>query len=91
MKVTDELYNNLVVSPSIESIQEFKIQKTMYPAEFGGKASALINVVTKSGANSFRGGAFAFYRNDAFDAHNYFDDPTKPVSGGARLVTISHG
>ena len=79
VKVTDELYNNLVVSPSIEAIQEFKIQKTMYPAEFGGKASALINVVTKSGGNAFRGGAFEFFRNDAFDAHNYFDDPSKPV------------
>jgi len=36
-KVTDELFNNLVISPSVDSIQEFKIQKTMYPAEFGGK------------------------------------------------------
>ena len=35
----------------VDAIQEFKIQKTMYPAEFGGKASALINVVTKSGSN----------------------------------------
>jgi Carboxypeptidase regulatory-like domain len=44
-KVTDELFNNLVINPSVDSIQEFKIQKSMYPAEFGGKASALINVV----------------------------------------------
>ena len=56
VKVTDEYFNNLVVSPSIDAIQEFKIQKTMYPAEFGGKASALINVVTKSGSNAFHGG-----------------------------------
>ena len=40
-KVTDELFNNLVINPSVDSIQEFKIQKSMYPAEFGGKASAL--------------------------------------------------
>ena len=44
-KVTDELFNNLVINPSVDSIEEFKIQKSMYPAEFGGKASALINVV----------------------------------------------
>ena len=49
-KVTDELFNNLVINPSVDSIQEFKIQKSMYPAEFGGKASALINVATKAGA-----------------------------------------
>ena len=37
VKVTDELFNNLVISPSVDAIQEFKIQKTMYPAEFGEK------------------------------------------------------
>jgi hypothetical protein len=79
VKVTDEYFNNLVISPSVDAIQEFKIQKTMYPAEFGGKASALINVVTKSGGNHFHGSALEFVRNDAFDAHNYFDDPNKPV------------
>jgi hypothetical protein len=71
-KVTDELYNNLVVNPSVDAIEEFKIQKSMYPAEFGGKASALINVVTKSGANTFAGSAFEFFRDDGFDARNYF-------------------
>src|SRR6185295_5954444 len=54
------------------------IQKTMYPAEFGGKASALINVVTKSGGNSFHGSALEFVRNERFDSRNYFDDPDKP-------------
>ena len=79
VKVTDEYFNNLAVSPSIEAIQEFKIQKTMYPAEFGGKASALINVVTKSGTNAYHGGAFEFLRNERFDARNYFDDPARPA------------
>ena len=72
-KVTDELFNNLVINPSVDSIQEFKIQKSMYPAEFGGKASALINVATKAGGNAFHGSLFEFHRNDVFDAHNYFD------------------
>src|SRR6185312_866995 len=79
VKVTDEYFNNLVVSPSVDAIQEFKIQKTMYPAEFGGKASALINVVTKSGTNTVHGSALEFVRNSAFDAHNYFDDRSKDV------------
>ena len=79
VKVTDEYFNNLVISPSVDAIQEFKIQKTMYPAEFGGKASALINVITKSGTNRFRGGALEFVRNSVFDAHNFFDAPDKPV------------
>ena len=67
VKVTDEYFNNLVISPSVDAIQEFKIQKTMYPAEFGGKASALINVVTKSGTNAFHGSALEFVRNEKFD------------------------
>jgi hypothetical protein len=71
-KVTDELFNNLVINPSVDSIEEFKIQKSMYAAEFGGKASALINVVTRAGANTFRGSAFEFRRDDAFDSPNYF-------------------
>ena len=79
VKVTDELFNNLVINPSVDSIQEFKIQKTMYPAEFGGKASALINVVTKSGANLFTGTAFTFIRDERFDAHNFFDPQDEPV------------
>jgi len=79
VKVTDEYFNNLVVSPSIDSIQEFKIEKTMYPAEFGGKSSALINVVTKSGGNAFHVTGLEFARNDRFDARNYFDDPAQPV------------
>ena len=78
-KVTDELFNNLVINPSVDSIREFKIQKSMYPPEFGGKASALINVATKSGANAFSGAGFAFVRDERFDAHNYFDPRGEPV------------
>jgi hypothetical protein len=79
VKVTDEYFNNLVVSPSVDAIQEFKIQKSQYPAEFGGKASALVNVATKSGGNMFHGTGFEFVRNDIFDAKNFFDDPTAPI------------
>jgi hypothetical protein len=79
VKVTDELFNNLVVNPSIDSVEEFKIQKSMYPAEFGGKASALINVVTKAGGNQFHGSLFEFHRNDAFDSPNYFQPEDQPL------------
>ena len=79
VKVTDELFNNLVINPSVDSIQEFKIQKTMYPPEFGGKASALINVSTKTGTNQYQGSGFTFVRDEQFDAHNFFDPKDKPV------------
>ena len=79
VKVTDELFNNLVINPSVESIEEFKIQKSMYPAEFGGKASALINVATRAGSNVFRGSLFEFLRHDALDAPNYFHPEGEPM------------
>jgi hypothetical protein len=79
VKVTDEYFNNLVVSPPVDGVEEFKIQKTMYPPEFGGKSSALINVVTKSGGNTFHSSALEFVRNNSFDSHNFFDDPAGPV------------
>ena len=79
VKVTDELFNNLVVSPSVDAIQEFKIQKTMYSAEFGGKASALINVVMKSGTNDYHGNLYGFHRNAALDAKNFFDKADEPI------------
>jgi len=79
VKVTDEYFNNMVVSLSPDAIQEFKIQKAQYAAEFGGKAAALINVATRAGSNQFRGSLVEFVRNSAFDAHNYFDDDNKPV------------
>jgi hypothetical protein len=78
-KVTDELFNNLVINPSMDSIQEFRIQKSMYPAEFGGKASALINVATRAGSNAWRGSGFEFHRNEAFDAANYFHPSGAPL------------
>jgi carboxypeptidase family protein len=79
VKVTDEYFNNLVVSPSVDAVQEFKIQKSQYPAEFGGKGSALVNVATKSGTNELHGTLFEFVRNDKFDARNFFDDPNAPI------------
>jgi hypothetical protein len=79
VKVTDELFNNLVINPSVDSIEEFKIQKSMYPAEFGGKASALINVATRAGSNALRGTLFEFHRNEAFDSRNYFQPENQPL------------
>ncbi len=78
-KITDELFNNLVINPSVDSIQEFRIQKSMYPAEFGGKASALINVATRAGSNTVTGSLFEFHRNEAFDSPNYFHPKGEPI------------
>jgi hypothetical protein len=58
---------------SLENVQEFRVESNNYPAEFGTGTGGQVNVVTKSGANQVRGSMFEYYRDDKFDAPNYFD------------------
>jgi hypothetical protein len=62
----------ILVYPSLEAIQEFKILRNSYGPEFGGAAGAQINIVTRGGTNEFRGSAFYSGRSDALNAKNYF-------------------
>jgi len=67
---TDPNFNTYVILPSIDALQEFKVQTGVYPAEFGREATQ-INVSTRSGTNRYHGAAFEFLRNDKLDAANY--------------------
>jgi len=58
--------------PNPDSIQEFKIQTSTYDASYGRNPGANVNVVTKSGTNSFHGTAFEFFRNAQMNANNFF-------------------
>lgn len=62
---------------SIENIQEFRVDSSNYPAEYGTGTGGQINVIGKSGGNQFRGSAFYYVRNDALDARNFFDGAEK--------------
>ena len=62
----------LIVYPSLEAIQEFKILRNSYGPEFGGAGGAQINIVTRSGSNRFEGSVFYSGRSDALNAKNYF-------------------
>ena len=67
---TDPNFNTYVVLPSIDALQEFKVQTGVYPAEFGHEATQ-INVLTKSGGNNYHGALFEFLRNDVMDSLPY--------------------
>lgn len=58
---------------SLENVQEFRVESSNFPAEYGTGTGGQINVITKSGANAFHGALFEYIRNDALDAPNYFD------------------
>ena len=62
----------IVVYPSLDAIQEFKILRNSYGPEFGGAGGAQINIVTRGGTNQFNGSAFYSGRNDALNAKDYF-------------------
>ena len=63
---------------SLENVQEFRVESSGYPAEFGTGTGGQVSVVTKSGANQVHGALFEYLRDDALDAENYFDQQRNP-------------
>jgi hypothetical protein len=74
----------ILVFPSVDAIDEFKIHRNSYGAEFGGAAGAQVNIVTRAGTNEFHGGAYYFGRNESLASRDYFleqaDQPKGPLS-----------
>jgi outer membrane receptor protein involved in Fe transport len=67
---TDPNFNSYITQPSIDAVQEFKVQSGVYSAEFG-RGSSQINVTTKSGSNQYHATVFEFLRNSAMDARQW--------------------
>jgi hypothetical protein len=64
----------LLSFPSIDSIAEFKVLRSNYLPENGRSSGGIVNVVTRSGTNAFHGSAYEFFRNDVFQANNFFNN-----------------
>src|SRR5881628_2907217 len=67
---TDVNFNTYIVRPSIDALQEFKVQSGVYSAEFG-RTTSQINATTKGGSNAFHASVFEFLRNDQLDAKEW--------------------
>jgi len=72
---------SLNVYPSVEGIEEVQVLTSNYGAQYGKNGSGTVEVETKSGTNLFHGSVWEFARNEAFNAHNYFDVPGTPKAG----------
>ena len=66
-------FSSISFQPSINTIQEFKVDNSTFSAEYGQSAGAIVNLATRSGTNEFHGEVFEFFRNDALDARNFFE------------------
>jgi hypothetical protein len=75
---TDPNFNTYLLLPSIDALQEFKVESGIFQAEYG-RAIAQINVSTKGGSNGIHGAVFEFLRNASMDAKNFFDRGNAPI------------
>jgi hypothetical protein len=75
MDDNERFIGTVIVKPSIDALQEMKIESGLYSAEVGRTAGALVNLITKSGSNAFHGTVFEYFRNEKLDAKNFFAGP----------------
>jgi len=71
-KAGDWLGYTGIAIPNPDAIEEFKVQTSLYDAGYGRSSGANVNVVTKSGSNAFHGNAFEYFRNNVFNANDFF-------------------
>ncbi len=71
---TDPQWGAVMYVPSVDAVQEFRVQNNSFTAQYGWSTGNVVNVVTKSGTNAFHGDAYEFFRNDALDANQWFFD-----------------
>ena len=79
---------NPLYTPSVDAVQEFKVQQSNFSAEIGFSGATVVNVVTRSGTNDFHGSAYDFLRNDKLNAKNFFASGVPPVHWNDFGVTV---
>ena len=78
---TTDRGSNLTIQtyPSVDAIGEFKVLRSLYPAETGRSGGGQVSVVTRSGSNEFHGTLYEFVRNERLNANSFFNNQRAPV------------
>jgi hypothetical protein len=76
----------LMMFPSVDSIADFKVERSLYTADTGRAGGAQVNVVTKSGTSQYHGDLYEFVRNNAFAANNWINNAQKVLVNGSVQV-----
>ncbi len=75
VNLNDPAQNQITFQPSINTVSEFKVDNSTFSAEYGRNSGAIVNIATRSGANDLHGELFEFFRDDALDSRNAFNQP----------------
>jgi Carboxypeptidase regulatory-like domain len=78
INLNDPVQNQITFQPPIDTLAEFKIDNSAFPAEYGRNSGAIVNMATRSGTNAYHGEAFEFIRNNDLDARNFFNTLPTP-------------
>lgn len=82
INLNDPVQNQVTFQPPIDTLAEYKIDNSTFPAQYGRNAGAVVNLATRSGTNEYHGEAFEFFRNNDLDARNFFN-PALSSTGAA--------
>ena len=73
VNLNDNVQNQITFQPPIDTLAEYKIDNSSFPAQYGRNSGAIVNLATRSGTNEYHGELFEFFRNNALDARNFFN------------------
>jgi len=73
INLNDNVQNQITFQPPIDTLAEYKIDNSSFPAEYGRNSGAIVNLATRSGTSEYHGELFEFFRNNALDARNFFN------------------